>query len=341
MNWTEDEMRRLRELSIDPSRHNRDKLFSLVDHFKSRGTIYSVYRKGIPVNASQQFAEKIKKMVGEGRLDWLLSGAVVMEKSTDRVSTNPVAIQRHFDNLMTPLLGLLEVLPLGIHDRDIGIWFIRPNEENWPVTKGRAYRNGDVISELKLDAEEASEPEFELLKQHMPDDPVWKAIEGWKTAMTKDLTARFALLRKVVDHIESLGEDGGLEMPVEEQPERSSRTGTIAGVFLAFIVYDQILTDTMQLRHGFYNRDRVEYLPPDLTQVAGFSIVRTDNENDRQRAIDFFFEDWKGVDWKPEVDALARAYRAAESASDEVKRRVNMLRLGTGFPQGSRCVACQ
>ena len=70
VSWSDVERRKLREMSIDSTRHSRDELSKLVTRFKSDkpGTIYSVTRKGVPVKKSQEFARKVSRLAQSGDL---------------------------------------------------------------------------------------------------------------------------------------------------------------------------------------------------------------------------------------------------------------------------------
>ena len=73
--WTDEERLRLRKLGIDPYRHTPDDLRALIDYFGSDepSSLYSVYRKGVPVKASRDFARKVRRLTESRELDWLIS----------------------------------------------------------------------------------------------------------------------------------------------------------------------------------------------------------------------------------------------------------------------------
>lgn len=74
--WNAREEQRLRELRLDPSRLTRERLASLVRHFKGHGTMYSVTTLGVPVDASHDLARKVRRLAQGGQLDWLEREAV-------------------------------------------------------------------------------------------------------------------------------------------------------------------------------------------------------------------------------------------------------------------------
>ena len=64
--WSEVEQQRLKDLHIESARHDREKLTSLVVHFQEGGTIFGPAFKGVPVNASQVFARKVRGLTQAG-----------------------------------------------------------------------------------------------------------------------------------------------------------------------------------------------------------------------------------------------------------------------------------
>lgn len=75
--WSAEETAKLRQLHLDPTVNNRQKLVSLVKHFQGGGSAYSVWYKGVPEKVAQHTAEKIRALSRDTELDWLL-----VDKST-------------------------------------------------------------------------------------------------------------------------------------------------------------------------------------------------------------------------------------------------------------------
>ena len=71
--WSAEEQGKLKEPRIDSNKISREVLTALVKHFKKDGSLYQVHKKGIPVEASQYFARKVRNATHSGSLDWLLT----------------------------------------------------------------------------------------------------------------------------------------------------------------------------------------------------------------------------------------------------------------------------
>lgn len=71
--WASDEQIKLKSLHLDPLRNGRGKLIALTAHFKRGGGIWSVSEGGTgPVTISRGLARKVRNLVLDHELDWLL-----------------------------------------------------------------------------------------------------------------------------------------------------------------------------------------------------------------------------------------------------------------------------
>jgi len=71
--WTPEEQRLLRSLHLAPVRTNREKLAALVVHFQEGRGVWAVSEKGTgPVLVSRGLARKVRDLVSDNKLDWLL-----------------------------------------------------------------------------------------------------------------------------------------------------------------------------------------------------------------------------------------------------------------------------
>ena len=72
-NWSKADALHLKDLHLDPIRNTPDRLKSLVDHFKTPGaSVFQVTEGMGPDNVSKTLARKIRTLVREGSLDWVL-----------------------------------------------------------------------------------------------------------------------------------------------------------------------------------------------------------------------------------------------------------------------------
>ena len=72
-NWSKADALHLKDLHLDHIRNTPDRLKRLVDHFKTPGaSVFQVTEGMGPDNVSKTLARKIRTLVGEGSLDWVL-----------------------------------------------------------------------------------------------------------------------------------------------------------------------------------------------------------------------------------------------------------------------------
>src|SRR3990170_377136 len=68
--WTKEEKEVLRMLRIDPARTDREKLQTLVNHFRNARGVWAVSEGATgPAKVSRGYARKVRNLVDEGKLD--------------------------------------------------------------------------------------------------------------------------------------------------------------------------------------------------------------------------------------------------------------------------------
>jgi hypothetical protein len=71
--WTQEEVRRLKKLRLDPIRSPPDKLRSLVEHFLKPGaSVFAVTEGDGPVRVSKNLARKVRDLTSKGALGWVV-----------------------------------------------------------------------------------------------------------------------------------------------------------------------------------------------------------------------------------------------------------------------------
>ncbi len=73
-NWTSEEKRRLRKISIDPVRSPPERLKSMIEYFRRPGASLWAVTDGEdgPFKASKEFGRKIRDLLAKGELDWVM-----------------------------------------------------------------------------------------------------------------------------------------------------------------------------------------------------------------------------------------------------------------------------
>ena len=71
--WTREEQIQLRSLHLDPIRTDKEKLTTLIKHFQKGGGVWAVSEGQTgPVVVSRGLARKVRDLVLDHKLDWLL-----------------------------------------------------------------------------------------------------------------------------------------------------------------------------------------------------------------------------------------------------------------------------
>lgn len=247
-------------------------------------------------------------------------------------------MKRHHQDLKPTLLELREIGPFPLLDYDLARWHSRP-DPCWPIAKAKVCRAGGGKLTIRLDAE--GKQEWKYLNQHLTDDPVWAAIEGWEQAMAKDIEARLALLQAIVKRIEGPTAEGALGLPVRADMGAAGTPEPAVSLYYAFTIHDQVLSQALGLRHAPLARGLFTLEGSSTIHLGGHPVISSPDQAQREAAIEFLLRvqmEWVSL---PEVGVAAEAYRQAEAKTSAVKGHVERLRLRVAFPPGSTCDACR
>lgn len=78
--WLTQEAVRLRKLKIDPQKSSPERLVALVNHFRRSGTLFAVTEGSSKPRVSKDLGRKVRKLTGQGKLDWVLARTEVPTK---------------------------------------------------------------------------------------------------------------------------------------------------------------------------------------------------------------------------------------------------------------------
>ena len=70
--WTSEEIKELKKLSLDGQRSYPEKMYALVHHFSENRSVWRVTQGDGPVRVSVGLARKVRDLVRDGKLDWVL-----------------------------------------------------------------------------------------------------------------------------------------------------------------------------------------------------------------------------------------------------------------------------
>lgn len=262
--------------------------------------------------------------------------------SISRHSTSP-EFRRHLDELKNPLLSLLEIEPLGVHDYDLAVWYSRPMDPCWPVPGGQICKENARKLRFLLTVEEKLE--WFYLRQHLHGDELWDDIESLKREAAFDIESRLALFRAIIIETEKPVDQGGLGFPLDMEMKNDGPNRPAVGLAYVFAFYDQVLSRSLNLSHGaitigaFLPISGMEHT--NTFHLSNGPAISASEEDQRDRAISFMVERQETMIPLSEARASAKGYRAVETRVENVKRHIQRLRLALGFPPGSKCDGCE
>ena len=259
---------------------------------------------------------------------------------TKRDPATQLDLEEHRKRLMTALEFLDGLEPLTLHDRDLATWWSRPDTADWPIPKGRAWRQTDGSLAVTLNAE--SRTEWPYLRQHFAEYHLWDEIENCKQNLARDLSSRLRLLDAIAERISLPSEEGGLALSIGAELGFVEVTRPEVTIYYVFTIYDQVLSQCLELRHG--HKTLEEFVPgpvANTTYLGGIPVVRSADGAQREEVIQFLLRGQAAWILLPETLAAAEAYRNAKAETDSLIQDIDRLRLTPGFLRGSKCELCE
>lgn len=302
---------------------------------------------------------RVRELLQSGRLIGLKTGRkwVISQESVDAYlsllqpkSTPSIGysglMQKHRYDLMSTLMDLREIGPFPFHDYDLATFYSRPHEPCWPFAKGQVSReeNGDLV--VQLDAEVRLS--WSYLHEHLAEDSIWRLLVDWKAKTAGDIKARFTLLEAVILRIQENHAHKGLGWPVVIETgsaylAKARELGKSVSLYYAFRLFDQVLSRSLDLRHGGYlARNFSDGSGTDeVTELGNDPVIYAADKSERSKAIEFFLNAQSELISLPAAQASVDAYSLAERATNDVKSALERLGLAVGFPPGSSCDGCR
>jgi hypothetical protein len=102
--WSKEEQQKLRSLRLDPIRDDREKLLSIIKHFKNAGGVWGISDGANgPLHISTTLARKIRDLTNAGELDWVLDATYT---SNLDFSVKPIVEEHSLIPALSPELTL-------------------------------------------------------------------------------------------------------------------------------------------------------------------------------------------------------------------------------------------
>lgn len=249
-------------------------------------------------------------------------------------------LEEHRKRLMTDLDFLDGLEPFALHDRDLATWWSRPDTVDWPIPKGRAWRQPEGRLAVTLHAE--SKTAWPYLRQHFAGYNIWDEIEDCKHSLARDLSARFGLMDAIAERIYSPREEGGLALRISAELGFEEVTSPEVTIYYLFTVFDQVLSHCLESRHAEKMLEEFEHGPvANTTYLGGIPVIRSADDAQRDEAIRLLLRAQRAWVTLPAAIEAADAYRNAQAQTEDVIQDIERLRLTPGFPPGSKCGLCE
>ena len=306
----------------------------------SRDRVYEHLRRG--VIKGTQLTNNSKWLIHRDEIERIKREGGIKVKSSDtttgidfrmkKLVAPYVDMQKHRDTIIKAAIPELDIGVFPPRDFDLAIFWSRPHEPHWPISKGRIKRqNGDFI--VQLTAEDKLE--WTYLRQHLKNDPIWDAIDAWKQAMVTDFTARFGLLDKIVDEIQSK-----IGLPVLENLGYSGNDKDGLGLYYAYTLYDQVFSRVVGIPLAQKHKEDFTFESPNFTRLGGYMVVRSHDLSLHTLAINYLLDAQVSLVELTETRAARATYEEALSRTALVKKHSDRIRLEVAFPEGSICDGC-
>lgn len=242
-------------------------------------------------------------------------------------------IQKHTNSLIEAVIPELKgIYVFPARDLDLAIFWSRPNEPGWPISKGTINRQDSGLM-VCLAVEEKLECIY--LRQHLKHDLIWAAVNAWKRAMVSDINARFGLLDKIVGETQSR-----VGLPVLGDLEGLSQDKDVLGLYYAYTIYDQVFSRVVGIPLSPKRKEEFSFEEPNVTRLGGYIVVRSHDPSLHALAVEFLLQAQVSLAELAEARAVRAAYKSALSKTALVKKHSERIRLAVAFPKGSTCDGC-
>jgi len=300
---------------------------------------------------SEQSYDEIMELAGTlgvqlNRLDYQEIEKIKIDPKTirtwlsDRSSQDRLQSIGHFDmekhrhDLLIPVISQLrDISVFPARYLDLAIFWSRPSEPSWPIGSGKLERQTSGRLGIRLFIEDKLE--WAYLRQHLKDDPIWDAIDGWKQAMVMDFTARFGLLDKIVAETQSR-----IGLSVLGDLARSGNDKDGLGLYFAYTLYDQVFSRVVGIPLAQKRKEDFTFEPPNVTSLGSYLIVRSHDISLHTLAINILLDAQVSLAELAEARAVRTAYKSALSRTALVRKHSDRIRLAVVFPEGSTCDGC-
>lgn len=259
----------------------------------------------------------------------------------DRHSIQPSVWNQHWMDLADVVTSLRGTGVWALANLDLATWWSRKDADpTWPIGGAKVTRFPGNKMSVALDEEAL--PEWAMLQQHLPNDPMWRAAEAWRASAAEDTAARIDLFSAISNRIEALEEDGGLGIALSDDLLGAGAPDPCVSLHYAFHLHRHLLGGLFSSREQDMEADgfRQSGSDLDILYLHGDPVVKSADSELRRRATEFFVSSQRTLRELPQARKTRGCWlrnRELEQALHAHAERVAAL---SGLPVGSRCASC-
>ena len=247
--------------------------------------------------------------------------------------------RRHSRDLIEPVSALRVPGSAALGDYDLAVWHSRmETDPEWPVPGGMAQLGGD--GDVRFSPSVANLASWNLLRQHLPGNSFWSALDAWSVSYGQELHARLELLNTIISRIESAKSQGGLGAKVLNNIDPDGVRGSAVGLYYAFTIYHQVLSRVLEVPLGAKSKEEF-HIESKITIRLGDHIVISDrSKKSRDAGVQYLLDAQESWVDMPEAITAGSSHRSAKAAGDTLGGHAQRLALFPTLPTETRCDVC-
>ena len=259
----------------------------------------------------------------------------------DRHSILPSVWHQHWMDLTAVVSSLRGTGVWSLADFDLAVWWSRINaDRTWPIGGAKVTRASGNKMSVALDAEAL--PQWAMLQQHLPDDPMWRAAEAWKVSAARDAAARIGLLSAISRQIKASKQDQGLEFALVDDLLSAGAPDPGVSLRYAFDLQRGVLGGLVSSGEKVVEPgDFKQYESnPDIRYMDGIPMVKSAESKSRERGAEFFVRSQRTLRALPRARTARASWLRNRQLEDALHAQIERVAGLSGLPIGSRCDGC-
>jgi len=263
----------------------------------------------------------VKKGIGEARLE--------RDASLARAELIKEALHKHNEALLEITRGLLSIIKPPSPDQTIP-WKSQPSSGSIRIEGGNVpYEHWPELKVMDVTLDEERKAEWELLKEHLKLDPMWRLLSQWKKVLATHLEARIVMSLKLAD---LLKEKTGYQLADRPVDGPFVYSDSVDSLSPRMIARSQKLIDTDTLKRSII-------ADPDMRGVTCGGVILAHTPGREEECRKNILEALSELEVSQEMMSIKETYQVTEDLAAKARRAAQEL-LMLGLVPG-QCRVCQ